>query len=746
MIEMTKCTGKSADSIRPLFFRFLLIFLICHIIAAFVAPGLWANNVYLIHSIMEIVCIFIAVSTFLIIWSSSQNSYDEYHLLGYGFLSVAVFDTFHTYFLFGTNILGQGYLHLSGKYWMMSRLCEAVILLAVAMKMKGIRVNRWIGLLMTLLSSVGISIAVLKYPGFFPDIIASEEAYPAKLFMEFCIIAMTMISLYMLRRKMVYDGTVSYQHLFMGLLFIIPAELSFTMFKELTAFMHVFGHVLKIVFYYFFYKAVFVSNVEYPYKKLNEANRILEATCRNKEEAEEILNDTLDSLPVGIMFYDNGSRIKYMNRQLEELLCCARDELLGLTQEELYKIIPSPEQAVSNGDSLNPVRTFRTMAGNNVKLHLNSQKTKNGMLVCFSEAKKEQEIKNFHIQTQTILNAVSNPIFMVDINKNITLYNEAFKRFFEIEDTDIAGMDVEQFSEIIGLEQLDIMEMRQKLTSGEGPYELSVISFKGSRREILLNMSNIKNVEDEIIGVIGAVTDITELKRNNHMVQQQEKLALIGQMAAGIVHEIKNPLATIKGLSQLIKSRSEVKKIKDYANVIDTAIDDASRVVNEFLSFAKPKPTVKMRTNVNRIVESMQLITETQCYTKNIKSRFYYSTWPMEITADETKIKQVILNLTENAIAALEGVDQPELAISTYYNSDKGEGVIQITDNGIGMSPEVLDKIGTPFFTTREKGTGLGLGMCYQIMSEHSGRMEVESIKGKGTTFKVIFTQIEDLI
>lgn len=746
MIEIATGVHKSAGNLRSLFLRFLLIFTICIFVTAFTIYELWADNIYLIHSLMEIICIFIAASAFLIIWSSNKNAYIEYHFLGYGFLSVAIFDTFHTYFFFGTNILGQGYPYLAAKYWMISKLSVAVILLTTALKLKGVLTNRWLGLGVTVFSSLTISIAVLKYPWLFPAVLNSEGATPAKLFMECSIIAVALISLFLVNKEMVNEGAVSYQHLFSGLLFLIAAELSFIFYTEPASLQNVIGHVTKVVFYYYFHKAVFVSNVEFPYKKLDETNKILETACRNAREAEEILNDTLDSLPVGIMLYDNDSRIKYMNRQLEELLGCARDGMLGLTQEEFYKIIPYSDQAVSPFCSQNLVRTFSTTAGRSVKLNMNSQATKNGVLVCYSEAKKEQEITNFHIQTQTILNAVTNPIFMMDINKRITLYNEAFRRFFEIEDIEIAGMDLEKLCEVVGLTREDVDELRQKLAASGGPHELSIMSFKGSRREILLNISNIKNVEDEKIGVIGAITDITELKRNTHMVQQQEKLALIGQMAAGIVHEIKNPLATIKGLSQLIMSRTAIGKVRDYANVINSAIDDASRVVNEFLNFAKPKPTVKVRTSVNRIVECMQLITETQCYTKNIKCRFYYSTWPMEITADESKIKQVILNLTENAIAALEGVELPELAISTYYNADKKEGVIQVTDNGIGMSPEILKKIGTPFFTTKEKGTGLGLGICYQIMSEHNGRLKVESIEGKGTTFKAIFTQIEDLI
>jgi PAS domain S-box-containing protein len=386
------------------------------------------------------------------------------------------------------------------------------------------------------------------------------------------------------------------------------------------------------------------------------------------------------------------------------------------------------------------------MKGEFVKLSLTSQKIREGILIYFHEAKREQEIENFNLQTQTILNAVTNAIIMVDKDGKVKLVNEAFKRLIEEENVNIAGMDIRQVKEMAAFGETELAQLLFSGSIMDKPLEATFRTLKGNRRDVLLYDAPIKNIDDEIIGSIGVATDITEMKKQQYQVQQQEKLAKIGQMAAGIVHEIKNPLATIKGLSQLIFNKTTQDKVKEYAGVINSSIDDASRVVNDFLNFAKPKPTVKVRTSINKIVESVQLMTETQCYTKNIKCRFNFLSLPMEITADEIKIKQVLLNLIENAIAAMEDIASPELTIATYYDPDKQEGVIQVKDNGIGMSPEVIEKLGTPFYTTREKGTGLGLGICYQIIGEHGGRLEVQSEVGKGTTFEVIFSQIEDVI
>lgn len=754
MTEIKLNTGRAVNHFKSLYARYIFILFVSYIIAVQTAPLLWEKNIYLVHSIMELVCIFIAFSTFLITWNTCKNSLEPDHLVGFGFVAIAVFDTFHTYYWFAAKELGIGYPDLSARYWIISRLFEALLLLFFSMQKTGLRINRWLGLILVLAFSAGISLVVLFFPGIMPVMLTDNGLSRAKIILEYIVIVFTLLALYGIKDRLKADSIISYKNMFMAMLFIIPAELSFTMYDNITSIYNMYGHILKILCYYYIYRAVYASCVDYPYRKLAEAYGKLEMTNEKIKETDEILSNILDALPIGILRYEPDGRIKYMNRRLENILAYDRESLYGLSAEEFYQIFSTVEQEKSvfhltnenSENQTNLIRTFRSMKGDNVKLSLTSQIINEGMLVYFNEVKREQEIKNFHLQTQTILNAVSNAIIMIDKNKKIINYNDALKKMLEIEEIDIIGMHIDLFNERISFDEGQLPDLVLRGKTVADPQEVIITTFKGNRRELLVYVAPIKNVENEIIGAVSVYTDITVLKKQNHSMQQQEKLAMIGQMAAGIVHEIKNPLSTIKGLSQLIKAKAGVDKIKEYANVINTAIDDASRVVNEFLSFAKPKPTVKTRTSINRIVESTQLITETQCYTKNISSRFYYSSCPMEITADENKIKQVILNLTENAITAMEGIEAPELIISTGYNAEEKEGVIQIKDNGMGMNREVLENLGKPFFTTKEKGTGLGLGICYQIMNEHEGRIEVESEKGKGTIFKVIFTHIENLI
>ncbi|KUO70226.1 MAG: hypothetical protein APF77_18200 [Clostridia bacterium BRH_c25] len=754
MTDISLHTNQSRKSTRMIFIKYSLTLIICYIIAYLTAPVLWERNVNLIHTIVELICIYIALSSFLIIWNSYRKTIGIYHLIGFGLLAVAIFDSFHTYCWIASGTLSPGNTDLTTKYWIIGRLVEALVLAAVSLKLGNYMLNKWTGLLFVLFLSIGLSLVLWFFPGLMPALLTKDGLTPAKIILEYIVIAFALFSLYKLKGELENEKAISYKYIFMSLLFIIPAELSFTLYRVITSLYNMYGHILKIVCYYYLYKAVYVSCVEYPHKRLAEAYEKLEERNARIKEISDTLNDTLDALPIGILNYEADNRIKYMNKRLEDMLACDRNALYGLTAEEFLEAFPTDDQEERNlfelanegkKNTISTIRTYKNMKGEHVNISLTSQNIKNGLLVYFYEVKKEQEIKNFHLQTQTILNAVNNCVLMTDRNKKIVLYNEAFKKVFETNGIDLIGMSLDSFNESIDLILNELQESMQEEEFNK-PREVSITTLKGNRREMLVHVDYIRNIEKEIIGAISVFTDITEIKKQSRSMQQQEKLAIIGQMAAGIIHEIKNPLSTIKGLSQLIIAKTKLDKVREYSAVINGSIDDVTKVVNEFLNFAKPKPTVKIRTNMNRIVESMQLFTETQCYTKNIKTQFHYSSCIMEITADESKIKQVILNITENAIAAMENIELPELKVSTYYDADMGEGVIQISDNGTGMSSEVIGKLGIPFFTTKEKGTGLGLGISYQIMSEHNGRIEVESEAGKGTVFKIVFSQIENLI
>jgi signal transduction histidine kinase len=222
----------------------------------------------------------------------------------------------------------------------------------------------------------------------------------------------------------------------------------------------------------------------------------------------------------------------------------------------------------------------------------------------------------------------------------------------------------------------------------------------------------------------------------NQQLNEERKLAVLGEMAAGIAHEIRNPLTTIRGFTDLVNSKSQEKNIKEYCSLILSATDDANKVVTEFLSFAKPSPLNYKEVSLNELVVFIKPIIENQCLLLNVSVEFSFAANEKKVWADEAQLRQVSLNLVKNALDALAGQVAPKLLLQTNLNQDTM--ILTVRDNGKGISNDDKQKLGKPFFTSKADGTGLGLSICLKLIEEHCGRIEFESTLGQGTTVSIL--------
>lgn len=229
-----------------------------------------------------------------------------------------------------------------------------------------------------------------------------------------------------------------------------------------------------------------------------------------------------------------------------------------------------------------------------------------------------------------------------------------------------------------------------------------------------------------------------QMQEERQKLQEKENLAAIGQMAAGIAHEIRNPLTTIKGFVQLLDKYNGVKDaatLKSYLGMIDKEIDRVNNLVRDFLQFAKPNKPQLIFCNLNDTIMDLKILLESQCINKNVLMETNFDPHLPEIQCDENQIKQVILNVALNSIDSMQNSPNKLLIIATYY--DQKFAYIKITDTGCGMTEEQKGKMFIPFFTTKESGTGLGLSVCYSIIDNLKGKVEVESVVGQGTIFEI---------
>ncbi|WNS73495.1 ATP-binding protein [Bacillus sp. DTU_2020_1000418_1_SI_GHA_SEK_038] len=227
--------------------------------------------------------------------------------------------------------------------------------------------------------------------------------------------------------------------------------------------------------------------------------------------------------------------------------------------------------------------------------------------------------------------------------------------------------------------------------------------------------------------------DITETKRTKEILHRQDKLAAVGQLAAGVAHEIRNPLTSMKGYTEFLQMEETNKERLEYFDIILDEIERVNHIVEDFMLLARPKSVELKEKNLIPILRNVLSLFEFEIRDKQIHLQFECSDDSILIECDEYRLKQVFINFVKNAIEAMPNGGR--LILNTFINNEYVN--ISITDSGTGITPEQLKKIGEPFFTTKEKGNGLGLMVSFQIIENHGGRVNIESEQNKGTTFTI---------
>lgn len=219
-----------------------------------------------------------------------------------------------------------------------------------------------------------------------------------------------------------------------------------------------------------------------------------------------------------------------------------------------------------------------------------------------------------------------------------------------------------------------------------------------------------------------------------------DRLNIIGEMAAGIAHEIRNPMTTVRGLLQFLGNKGEFSTQKENFTLMINELDRANNIITEFLALAKNSVMEFSENNLNSILHEIFPLLQADALCHNCQLRLTLSTLPT-LSVDPNSIRQLIFNLVRNGLDAMPGGGVINISTKVTDSSI----LLSIQDSGIGIPLEILAKLGTPFFTTKEKGTGLGLAICYRIIQRHGATIEVESKLGKGTTFTITFNHSPSL-
>jgi two-component system NtrC family sensor kinase len=393
-----------------------------------------------------------------------------------------------------------------------------------------------------------------------------------------------------------------------------------------------------------------------------------------------------------------------------------------------------------------------SLAIRNTELYRRTKDTSINLAVEVSRRTSEaEEQKRF---TEKIIDSLPVSLYVVDRDMRIVAWNR---------NREVGGLGINR-EQVLGRNvfQVLIRQPRRKLEeefvdvfrSGEMVHVEQESRFDGQKKTWKISKIPMRVDNAEVTHVITVGEDITEQKKMNEAVIHAEKLASIGRLAAGVVHEINNPLATIAACSEALTARVEdledAALHQDFGEYLQIIRDEAFRcktITNSLLEFSHQRQADKLAGDINQIIEqTLQLIKHHPKLGKLRIIRELDSSLP-PVYVNEGQMKQVFIALMSNAFDAL-GADG-SVTIRTHWSESETERLVcvELSDTGCGIPAQHLPRIFDPFFTTKPlgRGTGLGLSVCYGIVSEHGGRIEVDSAEGVGTTFRLLLPPHQEL-
>jgi len=351
-------------------------------------------------------------------------------------------------------------------------------------------------------------------------------------------------------------------------------------------------------------------------------------------------------------------------------------------------------------------------------------------------------IESMRMYYEDLLGSLQDAIIVVDPTGQIRSINQAAEELIGLSAQPLHARPFEHiFPNDRPLQEL----VRKTLESGRThtDFDARLTRQDGSQVVVSAVASLIRDAVGEARGAVLALRDQTRIRDLEERLSRSDRLAALGTVAAGVAHEIRNPLAGLRGAAQLLDGESGLPPaFKEYTSVIIKEVDRLAAIVERLLSFATPRGPVVRPCNLHEILDSLLFLEQGPLSARGVTVQRLYDPQLPEILADPAEIRQLFLNLIRNGVEAMP--DGGELTLKTRYerSSQRCRGlsvaVAEIIDQGGGIDPEIERHLFTPFFTTKKGGTGLGLAICLRIVEDHGGAMEAISQPGKGSNFRVL--------